>query len=47
MFAGYQKLRRLDAAQARHNVTWHWIRGHDGHPENERADELACRAIPR
>lgn len=32
---------RLDAAQARHQVTWHWIRGHAGHPENERADELA------
>ncbi len=32
---------RLDAAQARHDVTWEWVRGHDGHPENERADELA------
>ena len=32
---------RLDAAQARHNVTWAWIKGHAGHPENERADELA------
>ncbi len=32
---------RLDAAQARHNVTWEWIKGHAGHPENERADELA------
>jgi len=32
---------RLDAAQARHRVTWHWIKGHAGHPENERADELA------
>ena len=32
---------RLDAAQARHQVTWHWIKGHAGHPENERADELA------
>jgi ribonuclease HI len=39
--------RRLDAAQAGHNVTWHWIRGHDGHPENERADALARAAIPR
>ncbi|MGE0652344.1 MAG: ribonuclease HI [Alphaproteobacteria bacterium] len=39
--------RRLDTAQAQHNVSWHWIRGHDGHPENERADELARRAIPR
>ncbi len=32
---------RLDAAQARHQVTWHWIKGHAGHAENERADELA------
>ena len=32
---------RLDAAQARHEVTWEWIKGHAGHPENERADELA------
>jgi ribonuclease HI len=32
---------RLDSAQARHQVSWHWIRGHAGHAENERADELA------
>ncbi|MCA3509750.1 MAG: ribonuclease HI [Rhodobacter sp.] len=32
---------RLDAAQARHSVTWQWIRGHAGHAENERADALA------
>ncbi len=32
---------RLDAAQARHAVRWEWIKGHAGHPENERADELA------
>ena len=32
---------RLDTALARHKVTWHWIKGHAGHPENERADELA------
>ena len=32
---------RLDAAQARHKVTWRWIKGHAGHAENERADELA------
>jgi ribonuclease HI len=32
---------RLDAAQARHDVTWEWVRGHAGHPENERADQLA------
>lgn len=32
---------RLDAAQARHDVTWKWIKGHAGHDENERADALA------
>ncbi|MFM2389281.1 MAG: hypothetical protein RLZZ437_836 [Pseudomonadota bacterium] len=32
---------RLDAAQARHQVTWRWIKGHAGHAENERADALA------
>ena len=31
----------LDAAVKRHTVHWHWIKGHAGHPENERADELA------
>jgi ribonuclease HI len=33
--------RRLDAAAARHDVAWEWVKGHAGHPENERADELA------
>jgi ribonuclease HI len=33
--------RRLDAAQALHRVKWQWIKGHAGHAENERADELA------
>ncbi len=33
--------RRLDAAQARHSVTWKWVKGHAGHEENERADALA------
>ncbi|WP_424967005.1 MULTISPECIES: ribonuclease HI [unclassified Dinoroseobacter] len=33
--------RRLDEAQARHDVQWEWVKGHAGHPENERADELA------
>jgi ribonuclease HI len=33
--------RRLDEARARHKVRWEWIKGHAGHPENERADELA------
>ena len=32
---------RLDAAAGRHEVSWHWLRGHDGLEENERADELA------
>jgi ribonuclease HI len=32
---------RLEIAQARHNVTWRWIKGHAGHAENERADALA------
>ncbi|AGI66047.1 ribonuclease H [Octadecabacter antarcticus 307] len=32
---------RLDAARDRHDVTWEWVKGHAGHPENERADELA------
>jgi ribonuclease HI len=38
---------RLDAARARHDVRWHWLRGHAGHLENERADELARAGIPR
>ena len=32
---------RLEEACARHDVRWHWVRGHAGHDENERADELA------
>jgi ribonuclease HI len=32
---------RLDAARMRHEVEWHWVRGHAGHLQNERADELA------
>ncbi|MBX9945807.1 MAG: ribonuclease HI [Reyranella sp.] len=38
---------RLDAAQAAHKVDWHWVRGHSGHPENERADALARAAIAK
>ncbi|WP_342069951.1 ribonuclease HI [Yoonia algicola] len=33
--------RRLDQATKRHDVTWEWVKGHAGHPENEKADELA------
>ena len=33
--------KRLDAATERHDITWEWVKGHAGHPENERADELA------
>ena len=36
---------RLEAAAARHAVEWHWIKGHAGHPENERADELARQGM--
>ena len=36
---------RLDAAHALHKVNWHWVKGHSGHAENERVDELARAAI--
>lgn len=36
---------RLDAAASRHDIEWVWVRGHAGHPENERADALARAAI--
>lgn len=35
--------RRLVAAIERHDVQWFWVKGHNGHPDNERADALACR----
>jgi len=38
---------RLDAEAARHEVSWHWVKGHSGHPENERADQLANLGIDR
>jgi len=37
--------RALDEALAEHTVTWHWVKGHAGHPENERADALARAAL--
>ena len=39
--------RELDALAQRHVVRWHWVRGHAGHPENERCDALANEAIRR
>jgi ribonuclease HI len=37
--------KRLDALVARHEVQWYWVKGHAGHPENERADALANRGV--
>lgn len=36
---------RLEALAAQHEVKWHWVRGHDGDPGNERADQLANRGV--
>ncbi len=38
--------RELDVLAAQHQVEWNWVRGHAGHAENERADELANKGIP-
>ncbi|OFZ84251.1 MAG: ribonuclease HI [Betaproteobacteria bacterium RBG_16_66_20] len=38
--------RKLDEIARGHHVEWHWVKGHAGHPENERADMLANRGIP-
>jgi ribonuclease HI len=35
----------LEAEVAKHRIEWHWVKGHSGHPENERADALANAAI--
>jgi len=37
----------LDTAVQVHRIRWHWVRGHAGHPENERVDRLARQAIPQ
>ena len=39
--------RELEALAARHDIEWHWVKGHAGHPENERADALANRGIDK
>jgi ribonuclease HI len=39
--------RKLDDVARAHRVEWHWVKGHAGHPENERADALANRGIPQ
>ncbi len=39
--------RELDALAAAHRVRWHWVRGHNGHPGNDRADALANRGASR
>ena len=39
--------KRLDAAAARHEIEWRWVKGHAGHPDNERADELARIGLAR
>ena len=36
---------QLDAEVKRHNIEWKWVKGHSGHPENERADDLANEAV--
>ena len=36
----------LDELRKSHDIEWHWVKGHAGHPENERADALANRGIP-
>ena len=36
---------RLDSAVSRHDVAWHWVKGHSGHPDNERVDTLARQAL--
>ena len=38
---------RLDTAASRHQVAWHWVKGHAGDPGNERADRLARAAVPK
>lgn len=39
--------RKLDEETERHEILWQWVRGHAGHPLNERVDRLAKKAVPR
>ena len=39
--------KHLDELARNHRVEWHWVRGHDGHPGNERADALANKGVQR
>jgi ribonuclease HI len=36
---------RLNQATQRHQISWHWVKGHNGHPQNEKADELARKGL--
>ncbi len=38
---------QLDELAIKHDIIWHWVKGHSGHPENEQVDELANQAIDR
>ena len=42
-----ERWQELDKLAAKHQVSWQWVKGHAGHPENERADELARKGIPK
>ncbi|HKI61265.1 MAG TPA: ribonuclease HI [Mariprofundaceae bacterium] len=44
--ANLELWQELNELAAIHQVNWQWVKGHSGHPENERADELARRGIP-
>jgi len=44
--ANLELWQELDQLAAKHQVNWQWVKGHAGHPENERADALARRGVP-
>jgi len=43
--ANLERWQKLDALTTKHDVQWQWVKGHAGHPENERADQLARRGV--